>query len=172
MRRASTGSTMPASSRLPELGKRGQGWAVVQAGLIVLVALSALTGVFWPDSVAGTLTILGLALLCAGLLLLLVAVATLVLARAMTVMPRPREGSRVAQAGVYRVVRHPVYGAVLLIVFGAALAESPLGLIPAALLVVVFDLKARLEEAWLLERRPDYAGYRERTRRRFIPGLY
>jgi protein-S-isoprenylcysteine O-methyltransferase Ste14 len=144
----------------------------VQALLIVLVAVSALSGVFWPESVASTLTVLGLVLLAIGLLLLLVAIATLSLSRAMTVMPRPREGSRVAQSGVYRAVRHPVYGAVLLMALGASLAESPLGLIPTALLVAVFDLKARLEEAWLEERRPDYARYRERTPWRFLPGLY
>jgi protein-S-isoprenylcysteine O-methyltransferase Ste14 len=163
---------MPASSRLPELGRRGQGWAAVQVTLIVLVAVSALSGVFWPEAVASTLTILGLVLLVIGLLLLLAAVVTLSVSRAMTVMPRPREGSRVAQSGVYRVVRHPVYGAVLLMALGASLAESPLGLIPTALLVAVFDLKARLEEAWLEERRPDYAVYRERTPWRFLPGLY
>ncbi len=163
---------MPASSRLPELGSRGQGWAAVQAVLILLVAFSTLTGVFWPDAVAGTLTVLGLVVLAVGLLLLAVSISTLVLARAMTVMPRPRHGSEVAQGGLYGLVRHPVYGAVLLIALGAALAESPLGLIPTALLAVVFDLKARLEEAWLQERRPDYARYRERTRWRFLPGLY
>jgi protein-S-isoprenylcysteine O-methyltransferase Ste14 len=163
---------MPASSRLPRLGRRGEGWALVQAILIVLVFLAGLSGVFWPDAVAGTLTVLGLVVLAVGLLLLAIAVSTLVVARAMTVMPRPRAGSSVAQRGLYRFVRHPVYGAVLLVVLGAAVAESPLGLLPAALLAVVFDLKARLEEAWLEEQRPGYADYRRRTRWRFVPGLY
>jgi protein-S-isoprenylcysteine O-methyltransferase Ste14 len=55
---------------------------------------------------------------------------------------------------------------------GASLVESPLALIPAALLAVVVDFKARLEEAWLVERQPGYAAYRERTPRRFVPGVY
>lgn len=163
---------MPASSRLPELGSTGQGWVALQSVLIVLVALSALTKVYWPESVAGTLTVVGLVLIAAGLALLLAAVGSLSYARAMTVMPRPREGSRVAQRGLYRAVRHPVYGAVLLIALGVSLAESPLGLIPAALLAVVFDLKARLEEAWLEQRDADYAAYRAATPWRFVPGLY
>jgi protein-S-isoprenylcysteine O-methyltransferase Ste14 len=163
---------MPASSRLPRLGARGEGWFALQLMLIALVGLSALTNVYWPDSIAGTLTVIGLILIAAGILLLLVAAISLASARAMTGLPRPRAGSTVAQNGVYRLVRHPVYGALLLIAVGWSLAESPLGLIPSALLAVVVDLKARLEEAWLEERHPDYAAYRERTPRRFVPGLY
>jgi protein-S-isoprenylcysteine O-methyltransferase Ste14 len=45
-------------------------------------------------------------------------------------------------------------------------------LIPTALLAVIFDLKARLEEAWLEEQYPGYAGYRNQTPRRFVPGVY
>lgn len=163
---------MPASSRLPELGSRGQGWVALQSVLIVLVALSALTGVYWPESVAGALTVVGLLIALAGLVMLVAAIGWLSVSRAMTVMPRPRHGSRVARTGLYRLVRHPVYGAVLLIALGVSLAESPLGLIPTALLAVVFDLKARLEEAWLEERDQEYADYRRRTPWRFLPGLY
>jgi protein-S-isoprenylcysteine O-methyltransferase Ste14 len=139
---------------------------------MALVGGSALTGVYWPDSVAGVLTLVGLVLIAAALLLLLLAGASLVLARSGTVFPRPRPGASVAQGGVYGRVRHPVYGAVLLLALGWSLAESPLGLIPTALLAVIFDLKARVEEAWLEERLPDYASYRARTPRRFVPGVY
>jgi protein-S-isoprenylcysteine O-methyltransferase Ste14 len=163
---------MPASSRLPELGTRGEGWFALQAALMVLIALSALTGVYWPDSVAGVLAVVGLVLILAALLLLAVAGISLLLARAVTVFPRPRKQAGLAESGVYRVVRHPVYGAILLVAVGWSLAESPLGLIPTALLGLVFDLKARVEEAWLQERYPGYAGYRERTPRRFVPGVY
>jgi protein-S-isoprenylcysteine O-methyltransferase Ste14 len=166
---------MPASSRLrnpPRLGRRGEGWVALQSALFVLVVVSALSGVYWPDSVAGTLVVVGLMLILAGLALLVLAGISLLLARSMTVLPRPKEGAAVAESGVYRLVRHPVYGSVLLFVVGVSLAESPLGLIPAALLAVLFDLKARVEEAWLEERLPGYAGYRERTPRRFVPGVY
>ena len=139
---------------------------------MALVGVSALTGVYWPDSVAGTLAVVGFILIAAAVVLMAVAGASLLLARAISALPRPREGSTVAQGGVYRIVRHPIYGALLLIAFGWSLAESPLGLIPGALLTVVFDLKARLEEAWLQEHHPEYARYRERTPRRFVPGVY
>jgi protein-S-isoprenylcysteine O-methyltransferase Ste14 len=171
----SRGSTTLASSRLadlPRLGRRGEGWFALQLGLMILVGLSALTGVYWPDSLTGVLVVVGLALIVAALLLLALAGISLLLARATTVFPRPRERAELAESGVYRRVRHPVYGAVLLLAVGWSLAESPLGLIPAALLAVVFDLKARVEEAWLEEQLPGYARYRERTPRRFVPGLY
>jgi protein-S-isoprenylcysteine O-methyltransferase Ste14 len=139
---------------------------------MVLVAVSALTGVYWPDSVAGVFVVVGLALILAGFVLLATAGIALLLARSTTVFPRPREGAMLADTGVYRRVRHPVYGAVLLIALGWSLVESPLGLLPTAALAVVFDLKARVEEAWLEERFPDYSQYRERTPRRFVPGVY
>jgi protein-S-isoprenylcysteine O-methyltransferase Ste14 len=139
---------------------------------MVLVGVSAVTGVYWPDSVAGVFVVIGLALILAGLVLLATAGIALLLARSTTVFPRPREGAMLADTGVYRRVRHPVYGAVLLIALGWSLVESPLGLLPTAALAVVFDLKARVEEAWLEERFPGYSGYRERTPRRFVPGVY
>jgi protein-S-isoprenylcysteine O-methyltransferase Ste14 len=139
---------------------------------MLLIGLSAAVGVYWPDSVTGVFVILGIALIAVALILFAVAGVSLLVARAATVFPRPREQSDLAQRGVYRVVRHPIYGAILLIALGWSLALAPLGLIPTALLAVVFDLKARLEEAWLAERHPKYAAYRERTPRRFVPGVY
>jgi protein-S-isoprenylcysteine O-methyltransferase Ste14 len=139
---------------------------------MVLVGVSALTGVYWPDSVAGVFVVVGLALILAGFVLLATAGIALLLVRSTTVFPRPREGAMLADTGVYRRVRHPVYGAVLLIALGWSLVESPLGLLPTAALAVVFDLKARVEEAWLEERFPGYSQYRDRTTRRFVPGVY
>jgi protein-S-isoprenylcysteine O-methyltransferase Ste14 len=136
----------------------------------VLVATSAFTGVYWPDAVAGTLAVVGFVVLGAGLVLLILGVVAL--GRAMTPFPLPSERGRLVDTGVYRAVRHPVYGAVLLLCLGWSLVESPLGLIPTALLVALFDLKARLEEQLMSERYPAYAQYRERTPWRFLPGLY
>jgi len=144
----------------------------LQATLMVLVALAALVPVYWPDGVAGAFVVLGLVLIALALILFALAGISLLVVRAVTVFPRPREQSGLARRGVYRLVRHPVYGAILLAAVGWSLALAPLGLIPTALLAVVFDLKARVEEAWLTERHPDYAAYRQRTPRRFVPGVY
>jgi Phospholipid methyltransferase len=83
-----------------------------------------------------------------------------------TPLPRPRARTHLRQSGIFRFVRHPVYGGVILIALGWSLAEAPLGLLATALLALLFDLKARREEAWLSERFPEYAAYRARTPRR------
>jgi protein-S-isoprenylcysteine O-methyltransferase Ste14 len=159
-----------ASSRLPELGPRGEGWFAVQLALMGAVIGTAFTGIYWPGGVSDILSVLGFVAIAAGLVL--IAAAALSLGALVSVFPRPRAGGKLVQSGIYRVVRHPVYGALILIALGWSLAESPLGLIPTALLAVFFDLKARVEEAWLEERFTDYASYRERTPSRFLPGLY
>jgi hypothetical protein len=76
------------------------------------------------------------------------------------------------ESGIFRLVGHPVYGGAILIGLGWSLADAPLGPIPTALLALLFDLKARREEAWLIERFPAYAAYRAGTPRRFVPWLY
>jgi protein-S-isoprenylcysteine O-methyltransferase Ste14 len=65
-----------------------------------------------------------------------------------------------------------MYGGVILIGLGWSLADAPLGLIPTALLVLLFELKARREEAWLIKRFPAYAAHRGGTPHRFVPWLY
>ena len=166
MEKASTSGSSPS----PERADRGETWVVVQSILFVLVATSPFTGVYWPDAVAGTLAIAGFVVLGAGLMLL--ALGAVALGRSMTPFPRPSDRGRLVQTGVYGAVRHPVYGAVLLICVGASLIESPLGLVPTAMLVGLFDLKARFEERLMGERYPAYARYRARTPWRFLPGLY
>lgn len=161
---------MPASSRLPELGARGEGWLALQLALFGLIAGSGFLGIYWPEPVAGLLTVVGLVIGALGIALLLL--AGLSLGSVVSPFPRPRARGRLVQRGVYRVVRHPIYGALSLIALGWSLFESPLGLIPTAALAVFFDLKARREEAWLEQLYPDYRAYTLRTRRRFVPWVY
>ena len=106
----------------------------------------------------------------AGLVVLVLGVASL--GSSFTPYPRPLEGSELRQGGPFKHVRHPIYGGVILLALGWSVAEAPLGLVPTALLVVLFDLKARREEAWLDERYPEYADYLARTPYRFVPLLY
>lgn len=127
-------------------------------------------GVYWPGSADSFLGILGLLIALAGLLL--VVLGLLSLGRSFTPLPRPPARARLRQSGIFRLVRHPMYGGVILIGLGWSLADAPLGLIPTALLALLFDLKARREEAWLMERFPRYAAYRAGTPRRFLPWLY
>jgi protein-S-isoprenylcysteine O-methyltransferase Ste14 len=161
---------MPSASRLPEFGPRGEGWVALQLLLGAAIAGCGLVGVYWPGSVESFLGVLGLLIAVAGALLVVLGVLSL--GRSFTPLPRPRARTRLRQGGIFRLVRHPVYGGAILIGLGWSLADAPLGLVPTLLLAVLFDLKARREEAWLIERFPEYAAYQTRTRRRFVPWLY
>ena len=151
---------------VPELGRRGGGWVVLQSILFVAIAACGFVGVYWPGSVESYLAVVGF------VLIVVVVTAALTLGRSFTHLPRPRRSGRLHDSGIYRLVRHPVYGGVLLLALGWSLAEAPLALVPTALLALVFDLKARREEVWLRERYPGYAAYARRTRSRFVPFVY
>jgi protein-S-isoprenylcysteine O-methyltransferase Ste14 len=94
------------------------------------------------------------------------------LGSAMTPLPRPREGAQLVDSGAYRLVRHPVYGGIVLAALGWGLAAaSPAAIVLAVGLLAFFRLKSAREEAWLAEAYPGYDTYRTRTRR-MIPFLY
>jgi protein-S-isoprenylcysteine O-methyltransferase Ste14 len=156
--------------RIPALGARGEGWVALQSALFVAIVGCGFVGVYWPGSVESYLTVAGILLIVAGLAVALTGALTL--GRSFTHFPRPRKSGRLHQGGIYRLVRHPVYGGVLLLALGWSLADAPLALVPSAVLGVLFDLKSRREEIWLRERYTEYAAYAERTRKRFIPFVY
>ena len=90
----------------------------------------------------------------------------------LTPLPYPRENGTLIQTGVYGIVRHGLYSG---LIFGtAAYSLWQLSLphvLGTVLLFGVLDIKARQEEAWLMERYPDYASYRQRVNK-FIPWIY
>ena len=92
--------------------------------------------------------------------------------RQLTPLPLPRPGASLVRTGVFRLVRHPVYAAVILGFAGwAVLAGNWLHGLGAVAIFLFFDAKARWEEARLVEIFPEYDAYR-RTTRRFFPGIY
>ncbi len=151
----------------PALGRRGEGWVIVQSIVIVAVVVCAVLGPRWPSGGESWLRIAGLVLEAAGAGMLIVSRITL--GRSFTPLPRPREGATLRSTGIYARARHPVYGGLLVGGLGLSLYRSPLVLAPTAVLALVFWLKSIREEAWLAERYPDYPAYRRATPRRFIP---
>ena len=113
------------------------------------------------------MAIAGVALLLAGGAL--VVWSARVLGTGLTPFPRPPRAGALVTDGPYAVVRHPVYSGALLFFAGLSLALSPLAFAPTALLAVVFALKSRVEERFLLETYPAYAEYRRRTPWRLVP---
>lgn len=160
-------------SHLPALGSRGEGWVIGQFVLFAAIGVLALPGLrsLPPGTAAGWAALaVGLGLLAGGVLLGGMGIRAL--GPHITALPRPRSDADLVEAGIYRRIRHPIYVGVALAGIGWAIAMTSLpSLVAAALLVAWFDLKARREEAWLLEHYAGYAAYRSRTRR-FVPGLY
>jgi protein-S-isoprenylcysteine O-methyltransferase Ste14 len=134
--------------------------AVALAGLVDPVAVSPPPAMAWAA---------GLALMGAGALLL--GKGLLDLGSSLTPLPHPRDGAQLVVSGVYALVRHPIYGGLILTSFGWALVSaSPLTLGLALLLLAFFSLKSRREEAWLQARYEGYQAYTARTKR-FVPYL-
>ena len=93
-------------------------------------------------------------------------------ARNLSVLPEPVANGTLVERGPYRLVRHPMYAAVLLGGFGAALLHrDALHWLWLALLAPVLVVKIRREERLLAARYPTYADYRRRVSA-LVPGLY
>lgn len=149
---------------------RGGGWVVAQFALIVLVLLAPRRGPAWPRGLARLSRLVALPLLAGGGYLAYRAVDDL--GPNLTPFPKPKADAELVRDGAYAIVRHPIYGAIVLLAGGwALLSASTTRLSCAAGLVALFQAKAAREEAWLLERFPDYAAYREEVPK-LLPRLW
>ena len=158
-------------TRLPSLGPRGEGWVLVQSILFVLVAAAgfSVNGAWAREARTVTTIVAGLLVVGGGLLAVSGAVE---LREAFTPVPRPRDGARLVETGASALVRHPIYGGIVLVALGWGLfAASPISIGLSLVLLAFFRLKSAREEAWLVEAYPGYDAYRARTKR-MIPFLY
>ena len=82
-------------------------------------------------------------------------------------------GHHLQEGGPYAIVRHPGYSGSLLATAGFPLALSSLwALVPLLLVILVTVMRTRLEDRTLAEELSGYAGFRERTRFRLLPGIW
>ena len=157
-------------SRLPALGPRGEGWVVLQVGLFAAVLVAGLAGPMVDGVARGVIAVIGATLAAIGGFL--AARGLLDLDAALTPLPHPRDGVELVEHGSYRLVRHPIYGGIVIGATGyALLTASVVALAGGAVLLGFFRLKSGREEAWLRERYPGYEAYAARTKR-MIPFLY
>ncbi len=143
----------------------GVGWVAGQLVLIAALVVAAAVGPRWPSNPVS----LPLGVVFVALAAVLFLGGLVGLGSSLTPFPRPR--GPLVDTGAFGLVRHPLYGGVLLGVVGLALLTRPLVLAVAPLGLVFLILKSRHEERLLLERVPEYAEYCRRVRRRFIPFL-
>ena len=155
-------------TRLPSLGPRGEGWVLIQSVLLVVVAAAGWSlGPDWSGPLRLAGIIVGIVLLSGGIVLVFRGVVDL--GGALTPLPRPRDDAELVESGAYGLVRHPIYGGLILLGFGWAMVQASLVAVALAVVLAGFLLvKSLREEAWLTQRFPAYAAYRARTRR-FIP---
>jgi protein-S-isoprenylcysteine O-methyltransferase Ste14 len=90
----------------------------------------------------------------------------------LTVMPTVKQGGQLCTSGPYRVIRHPMYTAVLLLLVGLLLNNySHTGLIVFFIVLIDLVAKINVEEKILIVHYADYMDYTTRTKR-IIPFIY
>lgn len=111
----------------------------------------------------------GSVLLLAGGVLTLAGAAAL--GRSLSALPEPTRHAELVDTGLYGVVRHPIYGGLLLLALGWSLRHgNALSLALTVALLRLLLAKASHEERALMARFPGYPVYARRVRR-FIPGV-
>ena len=137
---------------------RTKGWRLV-AGQFILIALNVIIP---GDPDASRSPALGTAVFWVGVVALLVAFINL--GKSLTAHPEPLESATLKVSGMYRIVRHPIYSALLLMLLGSGLhAPSALRWLMFLMLAGLLFFKARWEETLLRARYPEYAAYAQRV---------
>jgi protein-S-isoprenylcysteine O-methyltransferase Ste14 len=134
------------------------------------VLVLGFVGPDWPEAVTFELGVAGVVMASAGVVVVVLAVRAL--GPAVTPYPAPSVRAKLAEQGLYRFVRHPIYLGGILFFTGISLDASPLALAGTAVLTGLWALKARVEERFLTARYPGYEEYRRRTRYRLLPFVY
>lgn len=148
---------------------RGGWWVVGQLVLIGVYAL-ALVG---TDPVSEGIG-LGFARgtgIAVGAVAVVIGVWSLsLLRRSLSIYPAPLSDAELVLRGPYRLVRHPMYLAVILGTLGLALAAlNPTALLASLVFVPFFMAKSGHEEDLLIEQYPQYREYRSTVTYRLIP---
>lgn len=139
---------------------RGEGWVVGQFVLLGVLLVVPRAGGTWPGWLRWVGRVVGPPMVGGGVAL--VGAAFRDLGPSLTALPKPKDDSQLVREGLYGIVRHPIYGGLILFAYGVALLTgSTSRLAVATALFGWLNAKASREEGWLMERYPDYGAYRE-----------
>jgi protein-S-isoprenylcysteine O-methyltransferase Ste14 len=136
------------------------GWALV-AAQFVLIGLCVLP----VGPVLGTGQLRPLGLVALVLAVVVGGLAVLAMGTDTRVHPVPGQSAMLRTNGVYAVIRHPMYAAVLLACLGVTLSTGRvLSIVSCVVLMAVLHIKARFEDRLLAGRfGPQYAAYAARV---------
>ncbi len=149
--------------------ERGGWWVVGQFALMALYAI-ALVGTDPITEGVGLGFAQGTGLALMGGAVVIGVWAMALIRQAITVYPAPTEGAELRVHGPYRLVRHPIYLAVIMGTIGLALAAlNPWALVIALLFLPFFMAKTGHEEDLLMAKFPAYREYRSTVPYRLIP---
>ena len=147
--------------------KRGGWWVVAQAVLFAAI-LVALTH---NEDPVTALRVLGWVLVAGALVL--GGSGLWMIRDKLTAMPAPVDGAVLLERGPFALVRHPIYGAIILGFVGLSIKGGNLLAFGLSLLLIPFFFaKTRHEEQLLALRFPEYSTYRSRVRYRVLPWIF
>ncbi|MEY4524052.1 MAG: hypothetical protein RIR27_1128 [Pseudomonadota bacterium] len=159
------------SSPHQSIFERGAWYVVIQGILIGLILFGPQGSLLISsEPLASILQSCGIAI---GLLAtLIMVIAVINLGKNLTPLPCPKDNAILIQNGLYQLVRHPIYFGVLLAALAWLLIFPGIYILIYAIgLFFLFDIKARREEVWLVERFPEYRDYQRRVKK-LIPAIY
>jgi protein-S-isoprenylcysteine O-methyltransferase Ste14 len=127
--------------------------------------VNSLSGMYW------VLFLIGLGLIITGIVIRLVAIATL--KKNYSGRLRIREDHTLIKNGIYHWIRHPVYLGLIITYIGVpVLLSSVLGFLVMLLIIPLLIHRIKLEERMLIERfGAEYEEYAEHSRK-LIPYIY
>jgi len=134
-----------------EVGSRGEKWS----SLILMLVSSILIGLhaFFERLVGFLIRTSSVFYILVGILMILNGL--LELKSNMSLFFAPVERSKLVTSGVFRLVRHPIYGGLLLLCFGVSIASQRFDkLVLTIALAAVLDKVADIEETALLQEHP------------------
>ena len=151
--------------------ERGASYVVVQ-GILIGLILFGPQGPLLVSSEPITFILQSCGIAIALLATLIMVIAVINLGKNLTPLPCPKDNAVLIQDGLYQFVRHPIYFGVLLAALAWLLIFPGIYILIYAIgLFFLFDIKARREEVWLVERFPDYRDYQHRVKK-LIPAIY
>ncbi|MEY4311427.1 MAG: hypothetical protein RLZZ571_197 [Actinomycetota bacterium] len=131
---------------------------ILLGGLVFISSDDIFAGNKTIDTVGGTLEFLGF---------LVVILGFGGLGKSLTANPVPLKQAQLITNGIYSRVRHPIYLGLVLATLGMTLSSgSQIKFLFWVLLVALFALKIKFEEAMLIQTYPAYRDYQAK-----VPGL-